>query len=105
MFPLILWNTIPLLAAGLLTVVLWLARRQSVKSEQLSEEARGSDSRADKSQCSANESPDVLLRVEGEVLNNNRHGHHLQYYLKEDKVRIGASSGGKCGLGAGQPDK
>ena len=74
-----------LLAVGLLTVVLLLGRRQSEKSEQSSEEARGSNSRADTSQRSASESPDVHLRVEGEVVKNNRHDYHLQVLL-EDQV-------------------
>lgn len=76
-----------LLVVGLLTVVhVWLlGRRQSEKSKQTSEEARESISRAAKSQRSASESPDVHLRVEGEVVKNNRHGHRLQVLL-EDKV-------------------
>ena len=82
-----MFQLIILLAVGLLTVVLvWLlGKRQSEKSEQSSEEARGSNSRADKSQRRASESPDVHLRVEGEVVKNNRHGHRLQVLL-EDKV-------------------
>ena len=76
-----------LLVVGLLTVVhVWLlGRRQSEKSEQTSEEARESISRAAKSQRSASESPDVHLRVEGEVVKNTRNDHHLQVLL-EDQV-------------------
>ena len=72
---------ISLLAVFAFVLLLW--RRQL--SKQSSEEARGSDSRADKSQRSASESPDVHLRVEGEVVKNNRHGHRLQVLL-EDQV-------------------
>ena len=80
-----MFQLILLLAVGLLAVVLLLGKIQSEKSEQSSEKARGSNSRADKSQRRASESPDVHLRVEGEVVKNNRHGHRLQVLL-EDKV-------------------
>ena len=71
---------IPLLV-GFLAFVLWLSRRQS--SERSSEEARRSDSRADKSQRRASESPDVDLRVEGEVVKNHPHDYHLQVLLED----------------------
>ena len=80
-----MFHLVLLLAVGLLVVILLLGRRQSEKSEQSSEEARRSNSRADTSQRSASESPDVHLRVEGEVVKNNRHDYHLQVLL-EDQV-------------------
>ena len=80
-----MFQLILLLAVGLLAVVLLLGRRQSEKSEQSREEARGSNSRADKSQRRASESLDVHLRVEGEVVKNTRNDHHLQVLL-EDQV-------------------
>ena len=80
-----MFQLIVLLAVGLLTVVLLLGRRQSEKSEQSSEEARGSNSRADKSQRRTSESLDVHLRVEGEVVKNTRNDHQLEVLL-EDQV-------------------
>ena len=89
------------LAVALLAAILWLWRREprqlpeqpkqpsdedAKSSAKPLEEADGRVSKADTFQRKTNESKDVHLRVEGEVVKNNRHSlPHLQLLL-EDQV-------------------